>query len=79
MVCLNGTFVFLEFFSEMTKKAISDLCFFRLCPYFRGFHHLEEIMWRENVSRDDITKVLKKYQHILVLVHHEGFDQQSLS
>jgi hypothetical protein len=53
--------------------------FKRLCPYFRGFHHLEEIMWRENVSRDDITKVLKKYQHILVLVHHEGFDQQNLS
>ena len=25
--------------------------FKRLCPYFHGKHHIEEIMWREKVSR----------------------------
>ncbi len=66
-------------FPQLPKKEITPNSCYRLCPYFRGFHHLEEIMWRENVSRDDITKVLKKYQHVLVLVHHEGFNHPNLS
>lgn len=38
----------------------------RLCRYFRGTHHLEEIMWRENVERFDLLQVLDKYKNILV-------------
>eukprot|EP00124_Ichthyophonus_hoferi_P005354 Ihof_evm2s755 gene=Ihof_evmTU2s755 len=29
--------------------------FLRLAPYFRGDHHVEEIMWRENISRSEIS------------------------
>ncbi|KAF2077655.1 hypothetical protein CYY_001042 [Polysphondylium violaceum] len=49
--------------------------FKRLSPYFRGLHHLEEIMWRENISRDELNKILKKYKNFLVQVVHEGNDK----
>jgi len=49
--------------------------FKRLSPYFRGLHHLEEIMWRENISRDELNKILKKYKNFLVQVIHEGNDK----
>eukprot|EP01118_Nematostelium_gracile_P001379 TRINITY_DN11411_c0_g1_i2.p1 TRINITY_DN11411_c0_g1~~TRINITY_DN11411_c0_g1_i2.p1 ORF type:complete len:472 (-),score=71.77 TRINITY_DN11411_c0_g1_i2:3-1418(-) len=42
------------------------LLFQRLCPYFRGRHHAEEIMWRENVSREDLFAVVSKYSKIVV-------------
>jgi hypothetical protein len=38
----------------------------RLCRYFRGTHHLEEIMWRENVDRIELLGVLEKYPGILL-------------
>eukprot|EP01097_Dermamoeba_algensis_P008308 TRINITY_DN5481_c0_g4_i1.p1 TRINITY_DN5481_c0_g4~~TRINITY_DN5481_c0_g4_i1.p1 ORF type:complete len:542 (-),score=72.32 TRINITY_DN5481_c0_g4_i1:263-1888(-) len=38
----------------------------RLLPYFRGKHHMEEIMWRENVSREDLKKVTEKYKSIVI-------------
>ncbi|GAM17101.1 hypothetical protein SAMD00019534_002760, partial [Acytostelium subglobosum LB1] len=50
----------------------------RLVPYFRGQHHLEEIMWRENISRDDLNKILKKYKNFLIQVTHEGEDQNKV-
>ncbi|KAF1323123.1 Nitrogen permease regulator 3-like protein, partial [Globisporangium splendens] len=37
--------------------------FKRLCVYFHGQYHLEEIMWRENVSRSELRTVLN---HALV-------------
>ena len=39
----------------------------RLCGYFRGTHHVEEIMWRENVERFDVMNVLEKYKDFLVV------------
>ena len=40
-------------------------------PYCRGKHHLEEILWRENVSRADLDAVLEEYADVLVTVQHE--------
>jgi hypothetical protein len=45
--------------------------FRRLCVYFRGQHHIEEIMWRENVERLDLLRVLEKYKRYLVQHMHE--------
>ena len=42
--------------------------FKRLCPYFHGKHHIEEIMWREKVSRKAIFSVLANYGDVLVTV-----------
>ncbi|ESO84751.1 hypothetical protein LOTGIDRAFT_207231 [Lottia gigantea] len=49
-----------------------DLNFFlRLCPYFNGNCHIEEIMFYENLSRSQITTVLDKFKDILLLCTHE--------
>ncbi|KAJ0411362.1 hypothetical protein ATCC90586_004348 [Pythium insidiosum] len=45
--------------------------FKRLCVYFHGQYHLEEIMWRENVSRSELRTVLSTYQDITVCCLHE--------
>lgn len=45
--------------------------FKRLCVYFHGQCHLEEIMWRENVSRSELRTVLTTYQNIIVCCIHE--------
>jgi hypothetical protein len=45
--------------------------FKRLCVYFHGQYHLEEIMWRENVSRSELRTVLSTYQDIIVCCLHE--------
>jgi hypothetical protein len=45
--------------------------FKRLCVYFHGQYHLEEIMWRENVSRSELRTVLGTYQDIIVCCLHE--------
>lgn len=47
-------------------SALHDL-FLRLCPCFRGRHHTQEIMWRENVSKEELSKVLDTYQQVLVV------------
>jgi len=38
----------------------------RLCIYFRGKYDIEEIMWRENVDRNELLTVLETYKDILV-------------
>lgn len=45
--------------------------FKRLCVYFHGEHHIEEIMWRENLSRGELRTVMSTYQDILVCCLHE--------
>ena len=44
--------------------------FKRLSPYFHGKHHVEEIMWRETVSRKAIQSVFATYSNVLVSVLH---------
>ena len=43
----------------------------RLCPYFNGKHHLEEIMYYENVSRSGLVTLLDKFRRVLVTCEHE--------
>ena len=43
----------------------------RLCKYFRGQQHVEEIMWRENVARHEVRRVLHVYQDVFVTCVHE--------
>ena len=40
--------------------------FFRLCPYFRGEHHIEEIMFRESVSRAVVDSIVSTFSRVLV-------------
>eukprot|EP01132_Coremiostelium_polycephalum_P009228 gene9228-11306_t len=63
------------FFENIDDGTKSYQLFKRLSPYFRGRHHLEEIMWRENISREDLNKILKKYKNVLIQVTHEGDDK----
>jgi hypothetical protein len=42
----------------------------RLSPYFHGRHHVEEIMWRETVSRKAIQSVFATYTNILSTTLH---------
>ena len=53
--------------------------FLRLLPYFRGTHHIEEIIWVESlheksakVSRADIELLLKVFKSVLITVEHES-------
>lgn len=45
--------------------------FIRLCPYFRGCHHLEEIMYSENLRRSQIIALLDKFRSVLITCQHE--------
>ncbi|EGZ09760.1 hypothetical protein PHYSODRAFT_523131 [Phytophthora sojae] len=45
--------------------------FKRLCVYFHGENHIEEIMWRENLSRGELRTVMSTYQDIIVCCLHE--------
>lgn len=37
-----------------------------LRPYFHGKHHMEEIMWRNNISRETLNTVIQTYSDVLV-------------
>lgn len=41
----------------------SDLyaMFYRLCPYFKGHHSLQEIIWRESITPQQLEEVVRKY------------------
>ncbi|KAI7868698.1 nitrogen permease regulator of amino acid transport activity 3-domain-containing protein [Spinellus fusiger] len=54
---------------EKAPKEIADL-FERLIPYMDGKHPIEEIMYREGVSRRQLSLVLKYYRDNIVTVHH---------
>jgi len=45
--------------------------FTRLCPYFTGRHHLEEIMYYENVRRSQLLTLLDKFRTVLITTQHE--------
>lgn len=49
-----------------------DMAFFlRLFPYFKGQHHLEEIMYYENVRRSELVTLIDKFRSILITTQHE--------
>ncbi|XP_066496499.1 GATOR1 complex protein NPRL3-like [Tiliqua scincoides] len=45
--------------------------FARLLHYFRGRHHLEEIMYNENVRRSYLLMLFDKFRSVLVVTSHE--------
>jgi hypothetical protein len=61
----------IAYLETMNDGSATYELFRRLCPYFRGRHHLIEIMWRENVSREELNMVLETYRYVLVVVLHE--------
>ncbi|XP_078611407.1 GATOR1 complex protein NPRL3-like isoform X3 [Branchiostoma floridae x Branchiostoma japonicum] len=45
--------------------------FARLVWYFRGQHHLEEIMYYENLRRSQLLTLLDKFREVLITCQHE--------
>uniref|UniRef100_A0A8C5CX06 GATOR complex protein NPRL3 n=1 Tax=Gadus morhua TaxID=8049 RepID=A0A8C5CX06_GADMO len=45
--------------------------FRRLLHYFRGHHHLEEIMYNENMRRSQLKTLFDKFRSVLVVTNHE--------
>ncbi|KAM5152053.1 GATOR1 complex protein NPRL3 isoform 2-T2 [Mantella aurantiaca] len=45
--------------------------FARLLHYFRGRHHLEEIMYNENMRRSQLLMLFDKFWSVLVVTNHE--------
>ncbi|XP_041825338.1 GATOR complex protein NPRL3 isoform X2 [Melanotaenia boesemani] len=45
--------------------------FARLLHYFRGHHHLEEIMFNENMRRSQLKTLFDKFRSVLVVTNHE--------
>uniref|UniRef100_A0A8C5Q7T6 GATOR complex protein NPRL3 n=1 Tax=Leptobrachium leishanense TaxID=445787 RepID=A0A8C5Q7T6_9ANUR len=45
--------------------------FARLLHYFRGKHHLEEIMYNENMRRSQLLMLFDKFRSVLVVTNHE--------
>ena len=43
----------------------------RFSKYWRGEHHIEEMMYLENCSRYELLQVLDKFSAILVKHEHE--------
>ena len=45
----------------------------KLCRlgYFRGGHHLEEIMYLENIRRSQLLQILDKFRDILITCESE--------
>lgn len=53
-------------------KNLDDLKLFaRLCPYFDGRRHLEDIMYYENVRRPQLLELIEKFHDVLLTVVHE--------
>ena len=47
--------------SKSSKRVLSQLL-----AYFDGRHHIEEIMWRESISRSDLMRLIEENRHQLV-------------
>lgn len=45
--------------------------FIKLLRYFNGDYHLEDIMYRENLRRHELLRILTKFNDILVVCTHE--------
>jgi hypothetical protein len=55
--------------SQISRKSLR--IFRRLVPYFDGKSHIEEIMWRENISRNEMMQVLKDFVGYVVPALHD--------
>jgi len=54
------------------SKNLEDLeLFVNLSRYFDGKHHLEEIMYHENIGRSTLVQLIDKFRSILIKHEHE--------
>ena len=49
----------------------SFLIYFRLLPYFDGEHHIEEIMYLENMRRSQLVPIIDKFRPVLLITDHQ--------
>ena len=54
--------------SEASKNLDDLELFARFCKYFRGEHHIEEIMYYANVDRSVLTECIDKFRSILITI-----------
>jgi hypothetical protein len=54
---------------ERAPKEVGDL-FERLKPYMKGHNHIDEIIYREGISRRQLGLVLKYYRDKILIVYH---------
>lgn len=53
-------------------RNLDDLKLFaRLCPYFDGRRHLEDIMYYENVRRSQLLALIDKFRDVIVVMTYE--------
>ena len=45
--------------------------FVRLFPYFNGNHHIEEIMYFENLRRPQLLTLLDKFRDVFILSNYQ--------
>lgn len=57
------------FLSQLDNGSRDFKLFYRLCPYFRGTNHLTEIAWRENLTKEEILKVIGMYKNLVLTTH----------
>ena len=59
----------------LSVPAASDLGdlgqFVRFSKYWRGEHHLEEIMYHENCTRNELLQCIDKFSSLIVKYEHE--------
>ncbi|KAJ2957961.1 hypothetical protein NQZ79_g6399 [Umbelopsis isabellina] len=64
-----------RFASDKAPREVAELLertnyTLRLVPYLNGRHHMEEIMFREGVTRKQLNLVLKYYSDYIVTLYH---------
>lgn len=65
-----------SFISRLDDDSDTFALFLRLCPYFRGTHHCEEILWRENIKREDFSLVVDAFSFYLITVTGDALLRQ---
>lgn len=58
--------------SVPASRNLDDLkLFVRLCPYFSGRRHLEDMMYYENVRRSQLLALIDKFRDVLLICQYE--------
>ena len=56
---------------DLSQSDSKQRFLFRLTPYFRGNHHLEEVMYYENLRRSQLLTLIEKFRDVLFSCQHE--------
>lgn len=61
-----------EILSTPSADNLDDIRMFaKLVPYFDGDHHIEDIMYYENLRRSYILTLIDKFRDVLIICHYE--------